>query len=282
MHAESRNRRPLPPTFHKVKPTVIDLHCHILPGIDDGPQSIEDTLELARAASVAGTQTMVATPHVSWDWTNNTAASIAVQVDEVNTLLDREGIDITVVCGAEVALTRAIDLPDEELAALTLGGGPWLLLECPLSPVAAGLEMGIESLRRRGHEHIVLAHPERVPGFQRNPELLRRLVDDGFLTSVTAGAFAGRFGKDVERFARRLLADGLVHDVASDAHSVQRRPPELGAPLTAAGLDAAQIDHLTRAVPRAILDGAPLPLAPAMPVASPGRGGFLSRLRRAS
>jgi protein-tyrosine phosphatase len=265
-----------------VQGTVIDLHCHILPGIDDGPQTVEDTLELARAAAAAGTQTMVATPHVSWDWTNNTSASIAAHVEEVNATLTQAGIGITVVPGAEVALTRAIDLPDDELAALTLGGGPWLLLECPLSPIAAGLEMGIETLRRRGHDHIVLAHPERIPAFQRDPDLLERLVGDGFLTSVTAGAFAGRFGKDVERFARRLLAEGLVHDVASDAHSVQRRPPELGGPLTAAGLDAGQVDYLARAVPEAILAGAPLPPPPAMPAATSGRGGFFGRLRRAS
>lgn len=256
---------------------MIDLHCHILPGVDDGPQTMEDTLAIAHAAIAAGTTTIVATPHVSWDWPANSASFVASQVEAVNAVLLAERLDLEVRPGAEVALTRALDLPDEELAALTLGGGPWLLLECPLSPIAAGVEQGIEALRRRGHEHIVLAHPERVPAFQRDPALLERLVaTTGMLTSVTAGAFTGRFGKDVQRFARRLLAQGLVHDVASDAHSTVRRPPEIGPLLSGIGLDDAQVDHLARAVPLAILQGAPLPPAPAMPAEE--KRGVLSRL----
>ncbi len=255
---------------------MIDLHCHILPGIDDGPRSLDDTRALARAAVAGGTTTIVATPHVSWDYPANCARLIAAKVIEVNAMLLAERIDLEVRPGAEIALTRALDLPDEELQALTLGGGPWLLLECPLSPVTAGVEQSIELLRRRGHEQIVLAHPERVPAFQRDPDLLARLVQGGLLTSVTAGAFAGRFGKDVQRFARRLLADGLVHDVASDAHSLVQRPPGLGLPLQEAGLHAAQIDHVARAVPLAILQGAPLPVAPPMPDA---KRGVLDRLR---
>jgi protein-tyrosine phosphatase len=196
-------------------------------------------------------------------------------VDEVNAMLLDQRVDLEVRPGAEVALTRALDLTDTELSALTLGGGPWLLLECPLSPVSAGVEQGIEALRRRGHEQLVLAHPERVPAFQRNPEMLTRLVNGGLLTSVTAGAFTGRFGKDVQKFARRLLAEGMVHDVASDAHSVVRRPPAIGPTLQEAGLDAHQIDHLARAAPLAILQGGPLPPAPAMPVE---QRGVLSRL----
>lgn len=264
-----------PPGPHTVSP-VIDLHCHILPGIDDGPATLQDTLALARAAVAAGTATIVATPHVSWDYPQNTAALIQEQVAEVNTALMEARMDLEVRPGAEVALTRALDLPDDDLAALRLGGGPWLLLECPLSPVAAGVEQGVQALRERGHEQIVLAHPERVPAFQRDRQMLERLIAGGVLTSVTAGAFVGHFGKDVQRFARRLLADGLVHDVASDAHSVQRRPPAIGPTLHEAGLDATQIDHLARAVPLAILQGVPLPPSPAMP--EERRGGVLSRL----
>ncbi len=255
---------------------VIDLHCHILPGIDDGPVTLEESLAIADAAIAAGTATIVATSHVSWDYPGNTATLLATKVDEVNAaLLDRR-MDLEVRPGAEVALTRALDLADAELTALRLGGGPWLLLECPLSPVAAGVEQGIQALRERGHEQIVLAHPERVPAFQRDPDMLARLVNSGVLTSVTAGAFVGRFGKEVQRFARRLLADGLVHDVASDAHSVGRRPPEIVPTLRETGLDDHQIDHLARAMPLAILQGTPPPPSPPMPAAP--RGGVMSRL----
>lgn len=244
---------------------MIDLHCHILPGIDDGPRTLEDSLDIARAAVAAGTTTIVATPHVSWDWPENTSASIAQKVAEVNAALLDARLDLEVRPGGEVALTRALDLTDKELEALGLGGGRWLLLECPLSPVAAGVEAAVNALRARGHRNILLAHPERVPAFQRDPEMLARLVADGVLTSVTAGAFTGRFGKDVQRFARRLLADGLVHDVASDAHSTVRRPPEIGPVLREAGLEEAVVDWLGQGVPLAILQGTVLPPRPVMP-----------------
>jgi protein-tyrosine phosphatase len=256
---------------------VIDLHCHVLPGIDDGPQTMADALDLVRAAIAGGTTTILATSHVSWDYPQNTAASLAVKVDEVNAALLDARLDLEVRPGAEVALTRALDLPDEELERLRLGGGPYLLLECPLSPVAAGVEAGVNAIRSRGHERILLAHPERVPAFQRDPDMLYRLVADGVLTSVTAGAFVGRFGKDVQRFARQLLADGVVHDVASDAHSTDRRPPGIVAPLREAGLDDGLIDWLGRGVPLAILGGTAIPRPPA-PSAAPPKGGLLGRL----
>lgn len=256
---------------------MIDLHCHILPGVDDGPQTIDDSLAIARAAIAAGTKTIVATSHVSWDYPENNSRSLAAKVAEVGAVLRANELDLEVRPGAEVALTRALDLPDEELAALTLGGGPWLLLECPLNPVAAGVEAGVNALLARGHERIVLAHPERVPAFQRDPEVLARLVAAGMLTSVTASAFTGQFGKEVARFARRLLAEGMVHDVASDAHSVGRRSPEIGPTLRRAGLADELIDWVARAVPLAILQGAPLPPAPALP--ADRRPGVLERLR---
>lgn len=253
---------------------MIDLHCHILFGIDDGPRAPEDTVELARAFLAAGTTTVVATPHVSWDWPENTSDLIAGRVAEVRRLLAEHEIELDVRAGAEVALTRALDLPDEELRRLTLDGGDWLLLECPLSPVAVGLEASVGELRRRGHQKLLLAHPERIPAFQRDPEILARLVYGGALTSVTAGAFSGAFGKEVARFARQLLEDGLVHSVASDAHSTRRRPPGLGGPLGSAGLGPELVDWLGGAAPAAILAGEPLPPAPPVP---PRRRGLFRR-----
>jgi protein-tyrosine phosphatase len=254
---------------------VIDLHCHILPGIDDGPPTMADSLALARAAVGAGTTTIAATPHVSWDCSANTSALIARKVAEVRAALDAEGFALTLATGGEVALTRALELPDDELAALRLGGGPWLLLECPLSPTALNVESGLDALRERGHR-LLLAHPERVPAFQRDPAMLARQVEQGSLTSMTAGAFTGRFGKEVQRFTFRLLEDGLVHSAASDAHSVDRRPPDLAPALRQAGLEDWQIDWLARTAPLAILRGEELPPPPAMDVAP--RSGRLGRL----
>lgn len=258
---------------------MIDLHCHVLPGVDDGPQTLDETLELCRAAVAAGTTTVVATPHVSWDWPGVTSHVVREGVERVRAALLENAIDLEVLTGAEIAMTRAGDLPDEELVALRLGGGPYLLIECPHSPASAGFETILSALAERGHK-ILLAHPERCPAFHRDPALLRSFVDAGMLTSLTAGAFTGRFGRDVGRFAQRLLADELVHDIASDGHGPSlRRPPSIGPELVEAGFGE-RADWHARAVPRAILDGTELPPPPPLPEPPPRRG-LLDRLRRA-
>lgn len=255
--------------------TVIDLHCHVLPGIDDGPATLEGSLELARAAAAGGTTVMVATPHVSWNYPGNCAALIEAKVAELNAALVAEQIGIEVLAGAELALTRAVDLPDEELAALRLGDGPWLLVECPLSPNAPGFEGVLRHLQGRGHR-LVLAHPERSPSFHRRPELLDALVCEGMLTQVTAGALVGRFGRTVQAFADTMIRRGIAHDVASDAHSTDRRPPGMRSELEASGFGP-QARWLTLDVPAAICSGGLLPPAPAWPPAPSRRrlGGLL-------
>jgi len=238
---------------------MIDLHCHVLPGIDDGPATLEESLALARAEAAGGVREIVATPHVSWDHPN-VSADIAERVVELNGHLREAGIEVSVRPGAELAFTRIADIPEPELAALSLGGGPWLLVEPPFTPSVVGLENVVAGLRARGHE-VVLAHPERCPAFQRDPETLRRLVSSGVACSITAGSLVGRFGRHVQRFALALVAEELVHNVASDAHDDSRRPPGLAAELERAGL-AGLAPWATEAVPAAMLAGEPLPARP--------------------
>jgi len=236
---------------------MIDLHCHILPGIDDGPETITDTLELARVASAAGTRIVVATSHVSPRYPNN-AAVIAQGVDMVNARLSAEGIELEVRAGGEVAIAVIGDLAADELRALRLGGGRWLLVESPFTLLVERLPDLIERLQADGHG-VVLAHPERCPGFHRRPDILAGLVADrGVLVSVTAGALIGRFGVDVERFALSMARAGLIHNVASDGHDCERRPPVIAGPLELAGLGE-HLELLTRTMPQAILNGEALP-----------------------
>ena len=244
---------------------MIDLHCHLLPAIDDGPATEEQSLALARAAVAGGTTTVVATPHVNWRYPGNSAASILVAVDRMQDALDRAGIALRVLTGAEIAPTWAADLPDEELAALRLGGsdGTHLLIECPLSPSVAGFDAVVGHLRSRGHR-LVLAHPERCPAFQRDPGAYAALVADGTLGQITASALVGRFGRPPRELAERLLRDGLATIVASDAHSIVERPPSMRAELKQAGFGA-QAAFLTHAVPAALVAGHPPPAAPEMP-----------------
>lgn len=238
---------------------MIDLHCHILPGIDDGPATIEQSLALARAASKDGTQTIVATPHVSSRYPND-AETIVRLVYEVNARLVTEGIGVEVRRGAEIALTQIADMQSADLERLTLGGGPWLLVEPPFLAAAFGLEAIVGELQLKGHR-VMLAHPERCPSFHRDPRALTALVAGGALTSVTAGSLAGRFGPQVRRFAMNMVAEGMVHNVASDAHNADRRPPSIARELADAGMSALS-DWLTHEVPAAILSGTKIPAGP--------------------
>ena len=241
---------------------MIDLHCHVLPGIDDGASTIEDSVAIARAAALAGTRTIVATPHVSRRYPNG-SQMIGRLVAQLNARLSAESVDVHVLAGAEVALTHAVDVDDAELAHLRLGGGPWLLLEPPLTPFASSLDAILLDFQRR-HGRILLAHPERCPAFHRDPQMLDSLVRAGVLTSITAGSLVGRFGGEVRRFALELAREEMIHNVASDAHDCERRGPGMAAELEQAGLGALA-DWLTREVPAAIINGETIPPRPAVP-----------------
>jgi protein-tyrosine phosphatase len=247
-------------------PLVTDLHCHVLPGIDDGPETIEGSVALARAASAAGAQILVATSHVCWNYRND-ARTIRRLVAELNARLAAEKVALEVRAGAEIAMTRVGDLAPQELSRLTLGGsGRYLLIEPPFTPMVSGLEAVILDLQRQGYR-VVLAHPERCPAFHRDRSILNALVDAGVLTSVTAGSLVGRFGRDVRRFALDLVRDEMVHNVASDAHDHIRRPPGTATELDEAGLTP--LAHwFTIAVPGAILSGTEIPPRPQVDVSA--------------
>lgn len=243
---------------------MIDLHSHILPGLDDGAPDLESALALARAAVEAGTETMVATPHVREDYAVS-PDTIAPRVDELNRSLEERSIGLTVVAGAEIGVTKLEELSDSALGILSLGSGPYLLIESPYTHASSMLENQLFELQVRGFRPI-LAHPERCPSFLGDRERLARFVARGVLCSVTAGSIAGRFGKTVWRFTVDLFRSQLVHNIASDAHDDHLRPPGLcaGTKQLDRQLPAAlgQLSWYTVEAPRAILAGEELPGGP--------------------
>lgn len=247
---------------------MIDLHCHVLPGIDDGPETIDESVALVRAAAQARVRTIVATPHVSPHYPND-AAAIGRLVDQLSARLGDEGLSVEIQAGAEIAIARVPEITAEQLARLSLGGGRWVLIEPPFSPLVPTLGEAVTALLREGHG-IVLAHPERCPTFHRDPAMLESLVRAGALTSVTAGALVGHFGKDVRNFALDMAGAGMIHNVASDAHDLQRRPPGVYDELERAGMGGLA-EWLTQEVPAAILSGGEIPRRPAVAVAPAGR-----------
>jgi protein-tyrosine phosphatase len=244
---------------------VIDIHCHILPGLDDGPPKMDVAVAMARAAVAGGTRTVVATPHVSPRYPNR-AAIIVASARLLDATLQRLEIPLRVLPGAEVAAEMLVDLNDDEVRALTLGGGPYVLLESPLRGASGDIAPLVRLAQQRGFR-VVLAHPERSPLFQRDPDQLADLAASGVLLSVTARALSGAFGKPPRKLAERMLADGLIHNVSSDMHDLERRPPGLSDGLADAGhageVVVQHLPWLADAVPEALLAGTGLPPMPA-------------------
>jgi protein-tyrosine phosphatase len=236
---------------------MIDLHAHILPGLDDGPATTAAALDLARVASAAGTRAIATTPHINHGFGVQPAGLAAARA-ALAARLAEERIELELLAGGEIAPERLQELDDDVLRRLALGGGHYLLLECPFSPVTT-MEMMVTDLHRRGFG-VLLAHPERSPTFQRDPARLAALVELGALAQVTTGSLTGDFGEVPRRAAAAMLQQGLLHVLASDAHDSVHRRPDLRA---ADGvLDEAQVEWMTALVPAAIVGGGPLPDRP--------------------
>ena len=245
---------------------MIDLHCHLLHGLDDGPSDLSESLAMARVAVEEGIETIVATPHIREDHPFPLEL-VAERLEELGAALANEAIPLRVLAGGEVAISKAGGLDDATLRAVCLGNGPYLLVETPYTEATDLLEQTLFDLQVRGFKPL-LAHPERGPSFLSDPDRLRALVERGVLCSLTADSLAGRFGETIRKLAVRLVREGLAHDVASDAHDSRRRRPALRHGLVHL---AAQADWLTRAAPAAMLAGAELP-EPPEPPAGAARG----------
>jgi protein-tyrosine phosphatase len=235
---------------------MIDLHTHVLPGVDDGARSLDDSLAIARASSEDGVRVLAATPHVRSDYPTS-ADEMERLLGEVRGAVAAAGIELDVIRGGELALPEAARLDDAELKRFALGGGSTLLLEFPYYGWPLELEMLLFTLHTRGFRTL-LAHPERNGEVAERPERLRPVVEAGTLVQVTAGSLDGRLGAAAHRTGLKLLDLGLAHVVATDAHAPEGPRTGLGTVAQAVG-DRGLARWLTEDAPSAILSGEPLP-----------------------
>lgn len=201
---------------------MIDIHCHILPGIDDGSQSMEDTIEMARAAVDEGIHTIIATPHHRNSKYENPKELIIPQVDAVNQVLINEGIDLKVLPGQEVRLYGELVEGIEKNEILNLNHTQYLFIEFPSNHVPRYAETLLFDLQLQEITPIIV-HPERNQEIIERPEVLYNLVKKGALTQVTASSVSGHFGKKIRNFSFQLIEANLTHFIASDAHNVTSR-----------------------------------------------------------
>ncbi|MFC1895178.1 tyrosine-protein phosphatase [Thermodesulfobacteriota bacterium] len=245
---------------------MIDLHCHILPGLDDGPRDWDESLAMCRMARADGIRTVAATPHIKPGLYHQVTREILGRVTELNRRIADDATGgahgLWVLAGADAFLEPDIGARLSDGTVPTLGhGGPkgplqYFLLELPDYFRFDAVTTLIEELRAR-HMVPVLTHPERNGMFQRSTRLLAACIEAGALSQVTAMSITGQFGGLAQKSARTFVRKDLAHVIASDAHSAGIRPPVLSAAVEKIGRIRTSIDAemMVTAIPRAILEG---------------------------
>lgn len=205
---------------------LIDIHAHILPGLDDGPASLDEAIALLRLLIADQVRTVIATPHVApgFFWPYN-AQIMQNKLIELRQAAEQERLEIEIVGGAEIYLSPEVGIMAGERKLPTLGNSEYVLVEFPRHEVPVWALGVLKKIQKADYKPI-LAHPELNVGVRNDRELVKDLHRMGVLLQVDASSITGRWGKAVRDFALNIIKDGIVFAVASDAHSPQR-PPEL-------------------------------------------------------
>lgn len=237
---------------------MIDLHSHILPGVDDGAVDLETSLEMARIAVADGVEAQACTPHILPGLYHNTGPRIRLATQELQRHLDDNGIPLRLVTGADVHL--APDMVDGLRSGriLSLADSRYVLVEPPHHVVPVGLIEFFFGVLVAGYVPI-LTHPERLSWIESHYALIEQLSRGGVWMQITAGSLTGVFGPGPLYWGERMLDEGRVHILASDAHNVGRRRPNLGQGRAAAAkrVGEQEAHHLVVTRPRGILANEP-------------------------
>lgn len=202
---------------------IVDLHCHLLPGVDDGPKTMAEALQMAQAAVTEGIQYSLVTPHHLNGVYCNHPKDILDRTRQFQSALKAAHIPLTLYASQEVHLTgKLLEALAQKDILFVDPHERYLLLELPRDGVPAYTWDMLDELHARQIQ-VIIVHPERNQGIQAEPDLLYRLVAAGCLSQLTAGSYVGRFGKKTQRLTEQFIAAGLGHIFASDAHNLQGR-----------------------------------------------------------
>ena len=203
--------------------SMVDLHCHILPGVDDGAVDLPDACERARAAIAQGCRQVFATSHL-WEGLFDTSPELLrSEYERLVRGLEKEGIPLEVLPGAENSLSPRMSPAEFAEKAVPLGDGPWVLFDFSLRVCPPHVGEAIDALRAAGRVPL-LAHPERNLQLQRDPTPLVDWIRRGARIQSNAASLLGLLGEDARVIGEHLLENGAVHVLASDAHSLRKRP----------------------------------------------------------
>lgn len=201
---------------------MIDIHSHIIPGIDDGAKNIEMTLEMLKNAEKNGTKEIVATPHYLLEYGEAKINEVKEHVKEINTLLEEEKIDVKVYSGQEVYFSERILEDYIEGNIGTINDSKYMLIEFDMHKFDENIFDTLYELQVRDIVPII-AHPERYKFFREQPSFINRFIDEGYLFQVNAGSIEGRFGESVKKTANLFLDNNIYNFIGSDAHNNSNR-----------------------------------------------------------
>jgi len=206
---------------------VIDLHCHILPDVDDGPKTIEESLLMAKIAYEEGIRVIVATPHHRNGFYSNEKMDVLQYVSILNQRLAKEGINLTILPGSEIHIYEDYisDLKNGKLLTIN-NKDKYVLLELPNDRVSLGVEKLIFDIQIAGFIPII-PHPEKNRYLRHNPNLLYQFVKSGALTQLTSSSILGYMGKKVQSFSEEIIKHNLAHLVASNKHGLSKQGANL-------------------------------------------------------
>lgn len=203
---------------------ILDMHTHVLPGVDDGARTVEESLQMLRNAAASNVSAVVATPHCNAPpaWENYDCETFRARLLELRQLASREGIPVQIIAGAEVRVTEELPALLRQKRIMTVNAGIYVLAEfLPWTDECFFLEQ-LERIRRQGYVPLV-AHPERYSAVGRDPSIVGQWLDMGCHIQLTAGSLQGKFGTEARRAAEYLLRNDMTACVASDAHGAERR-----------------------------------------------------------
>jgi protein-tyrosine phosphatase len=248
---------------------MIDLHSHILPGIDDGAGSLDIAIEMAKMAVADGIEVMACTPHFMPGMYDNTSGDVRRRVAELNSeLMDRD-IELALVVGSDAHMRPDFLSCLRSGDILTLHDSQYVLFEPPHNIMPQRLEDLLFNISVSGYTP-VLTHPERLKWIEHSYPVMQQLAKSGIWMQITSGSLTGRFGKRPQYWAQKMLAEGLVSILATDAHNTRSRPPLLaeGYEIAKSELGREQALHLVSTRPECVLENLTTDNVPPLPMSS--------------
>jgi protein-tyrosine phosphatase len=233
---------------------LIDLHCHILPGIDDGAPTMDVALKMARIAADDGIKMVACTPHIYPGMYENTAQIISTATDALRVALAEAGIELSLCYASDTHVAPDLISKLQAGAIPSFNGGRYFLLEPPHHVAPPNFESYVFNIMAAGFVPII-THPERLSWIEQDYDSFVRLANKGVWMQLTAGSLTGRFGVNARYWAERMLDEGLVHILATDSHGYERRAPWLreGVDAAAKWVGDVEAQHMVTTRPEAVL-----------------------------